>query len=125
VLDRLEEQEGLSRSPHLRGDLDAAVWAYVEARILKPELIADEVERMKRRDPLVNDVRAMECAIAERQEGHRKLLGNLAAFEPGSRTAQAMVAQLKMVEKELDALDREWSILLARQRNWNATQARR
>lgn len=102
--------------------LDAAVWEYVQRLILNPELVAQEVERMKSDDPVGRDLEAVERAIAERDAQHRRLLGNLSEFDPGSRTAQAGAAQLRAIEEQLDSLQKERALLQAHRRNWEIVQ---
>lgn len=57
--------------------LDQLVWSQVESIILNPELIAREVERIKERDPIADDMAALDATISGRETEHRRLLSTL------------------------------------------------
>jgi hypothetical protein len=102
--------------------LDQMVWSRVESIVLNPELVAREVDRIKARDPISEDLASLDATIAGRETEHRRLLGNLKAFEPGTRTAEAVIKQLQALEIELGDLRDKREKLKVQKREWELEQ---
>ncbi len=101
--------------------LDAAVWARVEALLTDPTTVTTEVERLRKDDPTVADLRAVDRALAEVERKRTNLARRLALFDD-DETAAPLVAELGALGKRRKQYEAERENLAAQRETWRLTQ---
>ena len=93
--------------------LDAAVWDGVKTRLLNRDVVAREIERLRREDPTRADLTALERRFAEVTRKQRNLMRDLAAQDNGDVAAlirvdlAALSGEHRRLEQERDGLERQ------------------
>ena len=91
-------------------ELDGAVWSRVEAVLTRPEVIGAELERLRRDNPTVDDLAAVDRRAADVARKQRNLIARLADLDDAGVTAlvqaelQSLGAQARDLQAERDAL---------------------
>ena len=101
--------------------LDSAVMGRVEEVLTRPEIIAVELERLRRDDPTAADLDAVETRLEaiERQRGN--LTRKLALFDD-DKAAAPLIAEIGSLTEQLRALHREREALEAQRHGWVQAQ---
>jgi site-specific DNA recombinase len=94
--------------------LDRAVWERVEAVLLNPEIVRQQLERLQGEDGLADDVASVERAIAEVERKRANLARSLTLFDR-QEDAEPVVAELAQLAKRRARLDEERVALRTRQ----------
>ncbi|MGA7668864.1 MAG: recombinase family protein [Nitrolancea sp.] len=97
--------------------LDAAVWARVESILTRPEIIEDELAKLRANDPTEQDVGAVDRSRAE-IERRRRNLARVAAQLDDPDAAAPLVAELRSVTERLRSLDAEREEIMLRRLSW-------
>lgn len=103
--------------------LDNAVWQGISQRLLDPDLIAREVERLRRDDPTRADLAAVTRRLAEVERRQGNLRRELAA-EDNPDVAALIRADLAQLAAERRALDEELARIDAERQAWLSAQQR-
>jgi len=101
--------------------LDAAVWTKVKTIITRPEVIAEEVAKLRTNDPTDADQTAIERAITEIERKRTNLSRSLEMIDDAD-TAAPVIAQLKALAARKRELDTERDAVQARQASWQTSQ---
>jgi site-specific DNA recombinase len=101
--------------------LDAAVWTKVKTIITRPEVIAEEVAKLRTNDPTDADLTAIERAITEIDRKRTNLSRSLEMIDDAD-TAAPIIAQLKALAARKRELDTERDAVKARQASWQTSQ---
>jgi len=101
--------------------LDTAVWTKVKTIITRPEVIAEEVAKLRTNDPTDADLTAIERAIAEIDRKRTNLSRSLEVIDDAD-TAAPIIAQLKALAARKRELDTERDAVQARQASWQTSQ---
>ncbi|MCL4465626.1 MAG: recombinase family protein [Chloroflexi bacterium] len=103
--------------------LDAAVWERVEGVLLRPEVIKDELAKLRENDPTEGDLAATDKALTKMKK-QQAALANLAANLDDPDAQEPLLAKLGELAKQKKALEKERELILARQESWQAAQGR-
>jgi site-specific DNA recombinase len=89
---------------HVVGPLDRDAWDKVEELLLKPDVIAAELERLELQDPVSDDLDIIDRGIAQVQNQRKNLLAQLAFLDADSAAdVRTMLAEKGQRLKELEA----------------------
>jgi site-specific DNA recombinase len=105
------------------GTLDAAVWARVEQVLTNPQVIADEVARLRDDDPTEPNVAALDVRIAEVDRQRANLARRIATIDDDELAAPFLV-EIKTLGDQLQRLRGDRNILLAERAGWQLAQDR-
>jgi site-specific DNA recombinase len=102
--------------------LDAAVWEGIKERIAREDVIAAEIERLRKEDPSTADLTAVESTLAEvtRKQDN---LGRALALLDDLDAATPLVAQLKVLAERKRELEAEREMIRTRRDSWQAAQS--
>ncbi len=101
--------------------LDTAVWTKVKTIITRPEVIAEEVAKLRTNDPTDADLTAIERAISEIDRKRTNLSRSLEMIDDAD-TAAPIIGQLKALAARRRELDTERDAVQARQASWQTSQ---
>jgi site-specific DNA recombinase len=101
--------------------LDAAVWTKIKTIITRPEVIAEEVAKLRTDDPTDADLSSIERAISEIDRKRTNLSRSLEIIDDAD-TAAPVIAQLKALGARKRELDTEREAVRARQASWQTSQ---
>ncbi|MGE3913803.1 MAG: recombinase family protein [Chloroflexota bacterium] len=96
---------------HVAEPLDDQAWAKVEELLLKPEVIARELDRLESDDPTSDDLDGIDKSIAQVQTRRRNLLGQLGLLDP--EDAEEVRLMLKEAGRRLRELETERAQVIA------------
>jgi site-specific DNA recombinase len=102
--------------------LDAKVWEKLEAILVDPQIVAGEIERMRRDDPTADDLAAVDQALREIARKQRK--GAQAVTLLDDDAAAPVLVELATLAKQKQQLEGERVSLLGRREGWEAAQGR-
>lgn len=102
--------------------LDAAVWAGVKARLLNRDVVARELDRLRREDPTQVDLVALDRRFSEVARKQRNLMRDLAAEDNGDVAALIRV-DLASLSNEHRRLEQERDSLERQRETWQLTQS--
>jgi site-specific DNA recombinase len=102
--------------------LDAAVWGKVSAVLKDPQVIAIELERLRKVDPTGDDLRAVDRALTELERQQGNLLNAIRLIED-SDSLSVLTSQLTTMRSQRSALLIDREQLLVRQQTWSSTQS--
>lgn len=103
--------------------LDAAVWAGVKVRMLNRDVIARELERLRREDPTRADLAALDRRLGEVARKQRNLMRDLAAEDNGD-VAALIRTDLAALSREQRRLEQERGGLERQRETWRLAQSR-
>jgi len=103
-------------------DLDAAAWAHVEAVLTDPEVVAQELERLRGDDPTVGDLEAVDRRLSELGRQQRNLVANLALVD--GEAATLVAERLSTLSEEQRRLRAERDGIVGRRAAWEEAQTR-
>jgi site-specific DNA recombinase len=103
--------------------LDQAVWARVEAVLLRPAIIAAEVARQRGASPAAGDLTALEVRIAE-LHARRQRAARFVVTMDDDDAAAPLIAEMTALANQTRALEAERAALIALHEGWEADQAR-
>jgi len=101
--------------------LDEAVWTKVKTIITRPEVITEEVAKLRTNDPTDADLTAIERAITEIDRKRTNLSRSLEMIDDAD-TAAPVIVQLKALAARKRELDTERDAVQARQASWQTSQ---
>lgn len=104
-------------------ELDEAVWTKVAAIVTQPEIVTEEVAKLRTSSPTQADREGVERAIAQIARRQANLSRSLSLIDD-TDTAAPLVAELKTLGDRKRELDRELEIIAARDAGWKAAQDR-
>ena len=103
--------------------LDGAVRTHVEAVLLRPEIIAAEVERQRGASPAIGDLAALDARITE-IDTRRQRAARFVVTMADDDAAAPLVAEMTTLANQKRALEAERAALTALHEGWEADQAR-
>jgi site-specific DNA recombinase len=103
--------------------LDAAVWQKVEQILTQPEIIANEVERLRREDPTQEDLTSIDRRLAEINRQCANLTKRLALFDD-EEAAAPLVVEINSLTGQRRQLERERDDLAVARDSWEIAQDR-
>jgi len=104
-------------------ELDEAVWAKVAAIVTQPEIVTEEVARLRTNNPTQADREGVERAIAQIARKQANLSRALSLIDDMDAAAP-LVAELKTLGDRKRELDSELAGITARDAGWKAAQDR-
>ncbi len=105
------------------GALDSAVWARVEQVLSNPQLVANEVARLRGTDPTEANVAALDKRIAEVERQRTNLMRRTAAIDDDELAASFLV-EIKTLGEQHKRLRDDRDALLAERTAWQLAQER-
>ncbi len=102
--------------------LDAAVWERVESILLRPEIIAEELRRLRSSDDPATDLSAMERLRDEIARKQTNLSRRVALIDD-DEAAAPLLAEIKALAKQRQQVEAELHGLRLVREQWEATQA--
>jgi site-specific DNA recombinase len=102
--------------------LDTEVWTRVERLLTRPEIIKDELERMRTNDPTLADVDAVDRAKTELERQRRNLTRAIVLLDDDPDAAAPLVSELRNISTRMRALDVERASILERRASWEYAQ---
>jgi site-specific DNA recombinase len=103
--------------------LDAAVWARVEAVLTRPEVIAVELERLRRSDPVQGDLDAIGRRMADIERKQRNFVGRLG--DTDDRDVAALIhEELNALATQKRQFEAERALLQDQRAAWSLAQDR-
>lgn len=102
--------------------LDAAAWERVKAVLLQPEIIEQELERLRAADPTAADLDAVDRRLAGVDRQIANLIGHLADLPPVA--GDAVRQQVAALTQERETLLRERDGLIVRRAAWATALSR-
>jgi site-specific DNA recombinase len=103
--------------------LDAAVWRTVERILTQPEIIATEVDRLRRDDPTQQDLAAIDRRLEEINRQCTNLTKRLALFDD-EEAAAPIIVEINALTGQRRQLERERDDLAAARHSWELAQDR-
>lgn len=103
--------------------LDDAVWGRVSLLLTRPDVIAQELERLRQNDPTEAECLAIDRALADVRRKSANLARALAMFDD-EEAAAPVVAQLEALRVQERAFSSEREEILGRRSKWAAGQHR-
>jgi site-specific DNA recombinase len=103
--------------------LDAEVWQRVEQVLTDPEIIANEVARLRVDDPTEVNLAALDKRIEEVERQRSNLTRRVAAIDD-DETAAGFLVEIKALADQLKGLRQDRDILLAERAGWQLAQER-
>lgn len=103
--------------------LDAAVWSKIEAVLTRPDIIATEVERLRKDDPTRADIETIERMLAGLTRKERNLMNRLADADDAD-LGDLITADLKGIAAQKRQLQDERRAVELQRANWEASQER-
>ena len=101
--------------------LDTIVWGKVEDILTRPEIIATEVERLRRDDPTQVDLAAIERRLTTIGRQRSNLTKRLALLDD-EETAAYLIVEIEALTKELRHLEKDRDAVKAVREGWAAAQ---
>ncbi|MDP9366370.1 MAG: recombinase family protein [Chloroflexota bacterium] len=105
------------------GTLDAAVWSRVEQVLGNPQVIAEQVARLRDADPTQANVAALDTRIAEVERHRTNLMRRIAGIDDDELAAPFLV-EIKQLGDQHRRLREDRDALLAEQAAWRVAQER-
>ena len=102
--------------------LDGAAWGRIERILTNPEIVADELRRLRRDDPTAADLAAVDRQLAEIERQQRAKVAHLDKLDPDS--AALLYEQLALLSERRKALEAERDGIAARRRGWQEARGR-
>jgi site-specific DNA recombinase len=103
--------------------LDQAVWTRVEAVLTRPEVIATELERLRRSDPVQGDLEAISRLVAETNRKQRNLVGQLGVTDDPD-VSLLIQEELKALTTQKRQFEADHAKLEAQRETWRLVQDR-
>lgn len=101
--------------------LDAIVWGKVCAVVTEPQIVAEQIAKLRHDDPTAADLTGVDRALAEVERKRKNLTGSLSdADDPDTRNL--LLAELKVLAGRKRDLETERETISARQASWQASQ---
>ncbi|HVC33215.1 MAG TPA: recombinase family protein [Chloroflexota bacterium] len=97
--------------------IDTAVWERVTAVLARPELITDQLQRMRGDDPTVFDRASLDRRIDTLTRQRERLVKRLSEIDDDD-IAQSVIRDAKALADQIRGLEQERQALVARQANW-------
>jgi site-specific DNA recombinase len=111
-------------SPYISArTLDAAVWTRVEELLTSPDVIAEQLSKLKSEDPTNADIAAIDRSLAQIERRKANLVRAIASIDDEA-TASPLVGELKNSATRQQELENERVLLLGRRANWIQAQSR-
>ena len=101
--------------------LDEAVWSRVKAILVRPETVAQEVERLRRSDPTSGDLSVIARSLTE-VERQRANVARAMALIDDEETMAPLAGQLAMLKDRRTALLDEENAIRTRKAAWQESQ---
>jgi len=101
--------------------LDDAVWSRVSALLTRPEIVAQEVERLRRSDPTTDDLAAVSRSLTEVERQQSNLARAMALMDDEEAMAP-LAGQLVTLKERRDALLSDQDRIQSRQMAWQDSQ---
>lgn len=102
--------------------LDGEVWQRVERVLTNPDLIAEQIRRLRESDPTEEELRNLDRTLAEIARQQDKAARAITMLDEDS--AVPLMAQLKTLGERRRALEAERQSILAQRAGWEADQQR-
>ena len=101
--------------------IDNAVWEKVRALVMRPEIVMQEVERVKTDDPTTADRAAVESLLTETRRKRDNLTRALANIDDAD-VQTSVLSELKVVSQRVRDLETERDMLTAQRGDWQVSR---
>ncbi|MGH2535105.1 MAG: zinc ribbon domain-containing protein [Thermomicrobiales bacterium] len=103
--------------------LDAIVWAKVEAILTNPEIVAEQVTLLRQRDPVADDLTSIDRRLAAIPQQQQRFGRAIATLDDDDAAAPLLI-QLRYLASEKQRLIDERARLESQRAGWQTSQAR-
>lgn len=101
--------------------LDPVVWERVESVLMRPDIIAAEVERLRTNDPTPGELESLDRMLRDLQGRQKNLIQHLALFSDPD-AAVPVAAQIETLRAQERQVQNDREAILARRRDWELAE---